>query len=238
MPSFSLVIPFFNEESAANKVIESYWHALTAKNISFEMILVNNGSSDNTRPILSGWCARHKDNMRLVDVERNQGYGWGILQGADIAQGDWISTIPGDGQLSADDLVNIFESTQNSQAKASKGCRQKRSENFLRKFQSRTYNAFFSFLFPDVSVKDINGWPKVVRREIWRTLDLISKDWFIDAEIILKLTEKNILILDIPITPQARMGGSSHVRISAIVEFMKNLVIWRLTRGSPWKKSD
>ncbi|MBI4062733.1 MAG: glycosyltransferase [Elusimicrobia bacterium] len=234
-PSFSLILPFYNEEKVAGAVIENYWQSLKKENLSFELILVNNGSGDHTGAILQDWVNSHPEDAQIVQIQTNQGYGWGILQGAAAATGRWLVMAPGDGELGAGDLISALVMTERVQALAAKGKRISRSDGMVRSLVSKIYNGIFHLLFPRVAIDDINGWPKVIARDLWYSLGLVSKDWFIDAEIILKLTKRNIPIMEAPFAMQRRKGGSSHVALGTIVEFFKNLARWKLTGGKPWK---
>ncbi|MBI4667782.1 MAG: glycosyltransferase family 2 protein [Elusimicrobia bacterium] len=237
MPTFSIILPFYNEEAVVERVIGGYWDNLSGANLSFEMILVNNGSQDKTPDILADCALRYNEHMRVVHVEKNKGYGWGLINGASQAKGDWLVTVPGDGEMAGSDLVRILQRVQESRADAAKGWRVSRSDGLFRGFVSALYNLIFRLIFWRVRAHDINGWPKVVRRDLWRSLGICSKDWFIDAELILKLAERGIGVLEVPFSMKPRLGGASHVTFSTVFEFLTNFLFWKITAGKPWKST-
>jgi len=89
---------------------------------------------------------------------------------------------------------------------------------------------FFRFLFP-VKSRDINGTPKLMRRECYRQLDLVSKDWFIDAEIMIKSTEKSYRVGEVEVSFMPRASGDSNVHLTTSFEFVRNM----LRRRFLWK---
>ena len=84
----SLVIPCYNEAANLPLLLERY-KALTARSDA-EVILVDNGSTDNSPDVLAALLPSYP-GCRSVRVERNQGYGYGILQGLRAAQGEILA---------------------------------------------------------------------------------------------------------------------------------------------------
>lgn len=90
------------------------------------------------------------------------------------------------------------------------------------------YNALFRLMFGARS-KDINAKPKVFKREALERLKLSARDWFIDAEAMIQAERLALSIKEIPIVFAARKHGSSNVRFSTMVEFLKNM--WKYRHG-------
>ncbi|MBI2069759.1 MAG: glycosyltransferase family 2 protein [Elusimicrobia bacterium] len=235
-PVFSIVALFYNEEKAAEQAVGKLWTALKNLTEPFELLLVDNGSRDQTGSILRAWSSRHAGTIHVVRVEKNRGYGWGWICGARPARGRWVAFIPGDGQLPPDDLVRLLKLACEHQAKILKGRRRERSEGLWRRAVSCVYNAVFRVLFGSGDLRDINGQPKIVERELWHDLGPVSKDWFIDAELMLKALERGVTIEEADVESTVRAGGGSHVKWTAIIEFFINLARWRLTGGRAWKE--
>jgi hypothetical protein len=70
----------------------------------------------------------------------------------------------------------------------------------------------------------INCKPKIFKRELFEKLNLESKDWFIDAEIMIKATRLNVRYIDYPIRFKERLEGESNVRIMTAFEFLFNFM--------------
>ena len=82
---FSLVIPCFNEEENLPRLIDSCLALIDRSDC--EVIVVNNGSTDNSAEILPRLLEPHK-NLRAIYIDKNIGYGHGILTGLKDAKGE------------------------------------------------------------------------------------------------------------------------------------------------------
>jgi hypothetical protein len=78
-----------------------------------------------------------------------------------------------------------------------------------------------------VHSRDANAKPKFLRRSDLQLLDLVSDDWFIDAEVMVKTAALGITWAEHPVRFLKRQGGRSNVRLSTIKEFLANLLRWR-----------
>ena len=104
MPALSLVIPCYNEEKNLPDLI-ARCRALLSQN-EIEIILVDNGSRDDTPRILA---AAVQERLRSVRVEINQGYGFGILAGLRTATGDLLAWTHADLQTDPADVLRGLE---------------------------------------------------------------------------------------------------------------------------------
>ena len=98
----SLIIPCFNEEKNLPLLIERCENVFSST--GHEVILVENGSTDNTYKVLPRLLSKHK-NIRCVTVKKNQGYGFGILEGLKNAKGDILSWTHADMQTDPADTL-------------------------------------------------------------------------------------------------------------------------------------
>ena len=227
-PEFSLVIPFYNEEANCKEVINRLVEVLEQYCIvDYELVPVNNGSVDQTGVILAR-CAASNPCIKIVTVEENQGYGWGILSGLSQSTGTFVGYVDGDLQISPEDIIRVFTHIKEHGGDICKGARTDRGDGFKRRVISTVYNIIFKVLF-QCSVRDINAKPKIMKHSSYTRLDLQSKDWFIDAELIIKADGLGMHIKEVPIDFKAREEGKSNVSLGSILEFFKNLLIYRLT---------
>lgn len=165
----SIVIPCYNEEKNIRRLTERF--QVVAKKmgeIELELVLVDNGSHDNTQREIQA-CAECFDFIKLAKVEVNQGYGFGILTGLTAATGDWLGWMHADLQSDPDVFIKMFE------------CATKEEGNFLYK-GSRKNRPFldtlftigmsiFETLYLGVGLWDINAQPTLLDRgyyESWR----------------------------------------------------------------------
>lgn len=224
-------IPMFNEEGNAERVLSRLISHLEALHISFLVAVVNNGSTDSTGIILDKMSDR---DPRIVPIhlEKNQGYGGGILAGIQTlleCEPEVIGWSWGDGQVCSTVLSRLYKECANG-VDVAKTCRIHRQDGYRRRIISRIYAQGMSAL--GIRTPDVNGCPKLFRRSFFESLHLGSTDWFLDAEAIIKTEQKNALIHNEPVIMEPRGFGQSKVRLSTLGEFTKNMIYWRFKRIS------
>lgn len=225
-PEVSIVLPFYNEEGNVKKVLQDLSSEFRKAKFDYEIIAVNNGSWDKTPAIISDVAKKNK-RVKRVDVQKNQGYGFGIITGLKRARGKYIGYGWGDGQVLASDFVRVFKELKSKNVDICKVKRINREEGIFRIIESKVYNTLLRILF-FINLKDVNGCPKIMRREVYESLKLQSKDWFLDPELIIKARRKGYKILEIPIIFKKREKGKSKVDLKTPFEFSKNILKYRL----------
>jgi glycosyltransferase involved in cell wall biosynthesis len=154
--------------------------------------------------------------------------GWDMKTGLALATGNYIAVIDGDDQMPVEDLIKVYEKIKKEKLDLVKTYRVKRGDDSWRKIISFFYNIFFKILFPGLNSRDINSKPKIFSMETYKKFDLISDDWFIDAEIMIKARRLKLKIGEIPTFFRGLRCRRSFVKPSAILEFIKNLIIFRI----------
>lgn len=228
---FSLVIPFYNEEENVRSVVDGLVNAFEEKLTDYELILVNNGSMDKTPQILEEMSERKRGKIKVVHVPVNQGYGWGIINGLSAAGGDFVGYMCGDGQIQPGDVVRAFDCINSGKCDLAKVKRVARRDGLVRKVLSQGYNSLFFLLF-NVRSLDVNGSPKILKRELLEVVSPVSKDWFIDAELMIKAKHLDLKVEEVPVEFLRRKAGRSHVKFATIWEFVKNMFGYRFGRGA------
>ena len=105
MQNLSIIIPCYNEAKNIPLVIEKLNEADT---VNFEVILVNNGSTDNTMDVLSNLSCKKKISLKIINIKKNIGYGNGIMSGIRMAEGEIIAWTHSDLQTDPLDIINAF----------------------------------------------------------------------------------------------------------------------------------
>jgi glycosyltransferase involved in cell wall biosynthesis len=174
--------------------------------------------------------------VKMVHVRVNEGYGWGIINGLLQASGDFAGHMCGDGQIRPDDMMRVIQRLEQHPDSIAKVRRITRHDGAMRKFLSSGYNTLFRIMF-GVRCMDINGSPKFLRRTIIEKMELISKDWFIDAEVMIKAGILGLEIEELPVEFLRRERGRSHVAFTTIFEFLNNMAAYRFgKRTREWKR--
>jgi glycosyltransferase involved in cell wall biosynthesis len=129
MPGLSVILPCYNEAENIPFIFEQFRQAIPAGSEA-EIILVNNGSTDNSTLIFEQQQAKYQDGrFRIVTVEKNQGYGFGILSGLAAAQSDILAWTHADLQTPPRDVWKALEKFEENNRPMTlvKGRRQQRA---------------------------------------------------------------------------------------------------------------
>lgn len=229
-PELSIVIPLYNEEANLPTAPAAVSAALRDAGLDYELVLVNNGSRDRTGEMLDE-MARRDPRIRIVTVPVNEGYGWGVTCGLALCRGSAVGYMGGDGQIRPDDVVRVYRLLRERHLHLAKVKRVTRQDGWQRRVVTTICNHVFPLLFP-VATPDINGTPKIMRADVYRALRPRSRDWFIDAEIMIKLGARGGTYGEIDVEFLPRAGGTSNVRPSSLLEFVLNIVRYMF---EPWR---
>jgi len=227
-PTLSLVIPLYNEAGNVAGVARGLLAAFSAVAVDVELVLVDNGSADDTAAQVDRLAA---GDARVVPIHLspNRGYGGGILAGLNVARGSVLGYTWGDNQVRPADHVKVYDRLCEDHLDLCKACRVERHDGLRRKVITVCYNAAMRLVFGRIGTRDANGCPKLMRRAAYEALDLQSKNWFIDPEIILKARRRKLAVGEVPVIYHAREQGRSKVKLATLVEFTVSILRFRLT---------
>lgn len=222
----SLVIPFFNEDKNVDGVLNSLAASLNREKIKYEIIAVDNGSFDDTG-ILIDKLKKKNGKIKKLWIRKNQGYGYAIRRGLSMCKGDYIGYLWGDNQISPEAIPKLLHKLKDGQVSLCKISRVSRTESAIRRIQSYLYNSMMRIFF-GVQSRDINGCPKIMKSDVYKSLNIKSSDWFIDPEILIKCKRKGYKIKEVSVTPIDRKAGVSKVSFRTTLEFIKNIFRYRI----------
>jgi len=230
-PQLSIVLPAYNEGKNLPDVLKNLRFALNQAQILTEIIVVDNGSIDDTPKVLEN-LKEEIEELRTLRIEKNIGCGNGIIKGLGVAKGDILCFMDADGQVRSEDLISVYRKLISDNLDLCKGTRIKRFFNLQREIVSKIYNLLFRLLFGS-RFQDINGSPKVFTRRFYKAANFTSKDWFLDAEMMISANYGKYAVGEVPIVYLERKMGGSKVSLITIFEFLKNMFYWRFLL---WKK--
>lgn len=226
----SLVIPLFNEQDNIERLVGQLFEVLKFGEFPCELVLVNNGSRDNTNAEIDAMIQKHGDSIRKVVVPVNRGFGWGVISGLRTCRGKVVGFMVGDLEADTSIIMRAYHSIRMNPLTVAKACRNVRHDGIARKLLSLAYNTLFRIRY-QVRSKDVNGTPKLFSLELLQRLDLRSNQSFLDAELLLKASYLGCRIIEFPTESRKRPAGKSHVDLRLIRSMFFDLVAFGLRKN-------
>lgn len=200
----SIVIPAYNEEDCLERTLnETLSKAQTAFE-AFEVIIVNDGSSDQTESIALGFTKAHS-NITVLS-KHNGGIGSALRYGFKHARGDYFIYTHADGQFDFDEAWQLVEALKNHDM--SFGYKHNLiNYTFFRKINSYGFRLALWLLF-GLPFWDIN-FVHAYRREAYHQIVPLSDGVFYHAEIAIRAAWKHLRIKGLPVSVHERTGGEA-----------------------------
>lgn len=218
----SIVIPIYNEENTIKNIINripNYYQN--------EIIIVNDGSTDNSIQMIKE--IKNK-NIRLLNHNRNQGYGAAILTGIKHANGDIIVTLDSDGQHCPEEIPNFVNVLLNDSVDIVIGSRYLGKCHFKIplhiKVAEIVVKSFLWFLSGQVIHNNQNGF-RAFKRKCIKIFDkLLYFGMGFTTEILFCSAYYGYKIKEIPITANSRIHGSSYVKKVKTMKSIFSLMLY------------
>jgi glycosyltransferase involved in cell wall biosynthesis len=217
--TLSIVMPIYNEEDSLvihlSKVVEF------CKAHDFELILVNDGSRDNSGKLIN---AVKGGKVKAVHNKLNKGYGGAIKEGIKNATSDYVITIDGDGQHSLEDVIKLFELAKEKDADMIVGNRNINSSGLYRQFGKWLLRRFAKMLMP-IPIDDLNSGMKIYRTDLAKKyIPLCSNSMAYSDMIALVFISQRHLVAETPITILARENGKSTINTLTAFQTLKEIL--------------
>ena len=207
--NISLVLPCYNEEKNIVLICDEFLN-LPLQKYNAELILVNNGSDDNTKRVAQKVIENNNSkniSIKLINLERNAGYGGGIAEGLKIAKGDYIGWAHADLQTPIIDFLKLYLRIKNKKNILGKGFRT----------NNRGFDGFISILHEKLAsfilghqMNEVNAQPKIFNRELLQLFSDIPYKWTtIDTYIMFICLKNKIQIETIEVVFNTRKYGHS-----------------------------
>ncbi len=234
--SLSLVLPAHNEADNIEIVVRQALEILPRYCDDFEIIVVNDGSRDQT-PAIIDRLAREDNRVRPIHHPRNRGYGGALKSGFSASTKHYVMFMDADRQFDIADIrllspfVPLFDIVA--------GFRMERSDPIHRRINAEIFNIAVRVLF-GVHMRDLDCAFKIFRGELLRSLELTSSGALINAEIQAKLRRQGATLVQVGVPHHPRVagqatGGSVRVILRAMRE---TVILWlRMHRYQPPESS-
>jgi glycosyltransferase involved in cell wall biosynthesis len=222
----SVIAPCYNEEESLDKFYQWNKEVLEKLNYEYEIVLVNDGSSDRTGSVLDALAAKD-DKVKVIHFRRNFGQTAAMMAGIDHASGDIIIPMDSDLQNDPKDIPRLLEKMEEGYEVVS-GWRKDRKDNALkRNLPSRIANWLISKI-SGVNLHDYGCSLKAYRKDVIKGIKLygemhrfipIYASWF------------GAKVTEIPVTHHARRFGTSKYGINRTIKVVLDLIVIKFLEG-------
>ncbi|MEM2971698.1 MAG: glycosyltransferase family 2 protein [Candidatus Bathyarchaeia archaeon] len=204
----SVVIPAYNEEKTIGNIIEETGEVMDSLGVPYEIIVVDDGSTDRTREIASRYKAS------VLSNGRNRGKGYALRKGFQHAQGDIIVTIDADGSHKPKEIPDLLNHVFNG-ADIVVGSRflgdGKGYTSKLHVFGNHLINMTIMVLTGKM-VTDSQTGLRAFKREFLQEISLESQGYEVETEITVKGLKNGFVLREIPISCERRKNGASRLK--------------------------
>lgn len=220
----SIFFPFWNEEKNIENVVKKAIPIAKRLAFNWEIIMIDDGSSDNTSQICNKLAVEDQKHLRVISHKPNRGYGAALREGFENAKYDLVIFNDGDGQFDFSESLKFIEKIKFADIVI--GYRKKRRDHPMRRILMQLLKiwdfVFFGFYFRDIDC----GFKLFRKSAIEKISPLKSEGAMITTEILTKAKKAGLRIAEVDVTHYSRLygdqsGGNLRVIIRAIRESFK-----------------
>lgn len=222
--SLSVMIPTYNEQHNLPNLVRQTFQDAKKITTDFEIVVVNDGSSDNTASVIEALAKTYK-NLRIISYKKNQGLAHAFWTGIKACKKDIILYIEGDDQQPLRDQYEVLKKIKDADVVL--GARSYRFDySLFRKALSYGF-LFLLWLFFNLKFKDV-GWSQAYRRKIFDRVKLKSTSPFFCAELVVKAVRNGFRVTQAPVIYRSRERGvTKYGNIRTAYKMFKEMMMLR-----------
>lgn len=215
-PPFSVIIPAYNEELGITQTLDDLHRVLRGAGCEYEVLVVNDGSSDRTPELLDG-----RDDCRIIHHQQNQGYGAALKTGIRSASHALIAIIDGDGTYPQSSIPHLVSLMENADMVVGSRTGANVTYPFIRKIPKYFLVGFAEWIAKR-PIPDLNSGLRVFRKEVAERFFKILPDTFsFTTTITLSMLTNRYRVHYEPIDYHARLGRSKIKPIRDTLRFVQ-----------------
>jgi glycosyltransferase involved in cell wall biosynthesis len=218
--SISVVIPVFNEEQSIPKLLDSLTTVLSKLGYPFEIVVVNDGSSDRSLAVLRSLSTKFPE-LRIVDFRRNYGQTAALMAGIDHASNDIVVMIDADLQNDPQDIPRLLAKLEEGYDVVSGWRKERKDARVRRNLVSRMANRLISRV-SGVKLNDYGCTLKAYRRSVVSDIRLYGE---MHRFIPIYAEWQGARITELPVAHHARQFGSSNYGLERIFKVVLDLLV-------------
>jgi len=222
LKSLSVVMPARNQAENIEAAITDALHVASLVADHFEVVVVDDGSTDATAAIVQSMVEKAGESIRLIRHEHTLGHGPTARRAWSAARLEWLLFIDSDRQFDLREVADFVALTD--RADIITGWRKYRQDSLLRRFNAHVFNVA-GRLFFRTGVRDINCAFKLMRTPALRQLELTETTAMVNTELLYQARQRGLAVAEIPVTQRQRQfgtgsGGDQNCTAQAMREFI------------------
>tara|TARA_A100001015_G_scaffold256335_1_gene298320 strand:- start:345 stop:1289 length:945 start_codon:yes stop_codon:yes gene_type:complete len=220
MKLVSLIVPIYNEEDNIKILLKNISKNLNIKGYKFEIIIVDDGSTDNSYQILNTERKIFK-NIKILKLMRNFGQTAALAAGTDCSKGEIIITMDGDNQNDPSDIKNLLKKIENNYDLVS-GWRKNRKDNFLSRI---LLSKIANYLISKISGVKLNDYGCTLKAYNARLLKNIVMYGEMHRFIPIYIKWLGGKITEIPVNHYPRKYGKTKYGLSRVYKVFSDIIL-------------
>jgi glycosyltransferase involved in cell wall biosynthesis len=203
LSGLSVVLPCFNEEANVSQAVRQALEAARLVRARYEVIVVDDGSSDETAELASRLAAIDPD-VRVVLHPENCGYGTALRSGIDAARMPWVLLTDADLQFDLRQVEDFLPFTESHDLVV--GYRLSRRDSFSRRANAAAWNWLMRRMFA-LPVHDVDCAFKLIRRGVLEDVELVASGAMISTEMVVKTLQNGARLKELGVHHRPRAAG-------------------------------
>lgn len=226
MNGISVFFPAYNDAASIGPLVRRTFAVLTARGLDFEVIVINDGSRDNTGEVLAALEAELGPRLRVITHPVNRGYGGALRSGFLAAQKDLVFYTDGDGQYDVGELPKLLDAMQPNVGLVN-GYKLERNDPWHRIWIGNVYNRFAKTIF-GIRIRDVDCDFRLVRRDLIERIQLTSTSGVICVELVRKLELSGCRVVEVGVHHYPRLHGRSQFfRLKSLLTTLSQMIrLW------------
>lgn len=205
--SLTVFFPAYNDAPSLPGLLATTFRVLHEHVDDFEVLVINDGSADNTAAVLRELQGQYGERLRVITHPENRGYGGALNSGFRGATKEFVFYTDGDGQYDVGDMPKLL-ALSGPDVGLVNGIKAKRHDPLHRIWIGKAYNLFARCMF-GISLSDIDCDFRLIRRATLERIHLTSTSGTICVELVKKIELTGTRVVEIPVSHRARLHGRS-----------------------------
>ena len=222
----SVFFPAYNDAPSLPALIAKTFATLETCAQDYEVIVINDGSFDNTAAVLEELGAKYGPRLRVITHPENRGYGGALRSGFEAAAKDLVFYTDGDGQYDPGELPKLL-AVMRPDVGLVNGFKLERNDPWHRIWIGKVYNAFARFLFR-IRIQDVDCDFRLIRRSVLEDIRLTSTSGTVCVELVRKLELTGCGVVEVGVHHYPRLHGRSQFfRVRSLAVTLGQLIrLW------------